>query len=146
MEARMKKIYFLLMGTILLLGCAILNPAITPTPSRVPTIETPGRLPDPTDPTQVLVAKSGQTFDIVLPANSSTGYRWQVIGKPDASLLQSDGHNYISEQPVMPGSGGVDVWTFSAFAAGETQLEFGYFPPSNTTQADETVIFSIRIE
>jgi predicted secreted protein len=142
----MKKISFLFLVTILLLGCATLAPAITPTPTLVAASQTPSTLPDPTDPTQVLAAKAGQNFDIVLPANASTGYRWQMIGTPDASLLQSAGQDYIPEQPVMPGSGGVVVWTFSAFAAGETQLEFGNFPPGNTSEPDETVIFSIRIE
>jgi predicted secreted protein len=90
--------------------------------------------------------KAGQSFDIVLPANASTGYSWQITGTPDASLVQSMGQNYIAEQPVIPGSGGVDVWTFDALAPGETEIQFGYFPPGNTTQAEETVIFSIRIE
>ena len=142
----MRKICLLFMVTIPLLGCAIFTPAVTPTPSLVPTIATPSTLPDPTDPSQVLFVKSGQNFDIVLPANASTGYHWQIIGALDVPLLQSTGQNYLSEQPVMPGSGGVEVWTFSALAPGETKIEFGYFPPGDTTQPDETVIFSIRIE
>ena len=142
----MRKICLLFMVTIPLLGCAIFAPAVTPTPSLIPTVTTPSALPDPTDPSQVLVVKSGQNFDIVLPANASTGYHWQITGTPDASLLQSTGQSYLSEQPVMPGSGGVEVWTFTALAPGETKIEYGYFPPGDTTQPDETVIFSIRIE
>jgi predicted secreted protein len=142
----MKKIHFLLLATILLLGCAAFPVAITPTPSLIPTMVTPSTLPEPTDPTQLLTVKAGQNFDIVLPANASTGYRWQIVGTPDASLIQSIGENYITEQPVIPGSGGVDVWTFGALAPGETEIQFGYFPPGNTTQPDETVIFSIQVE
>jgi len=142
----MKKICFLLLATILLLGCAAFPVVITPTPSLIPTVVTPSTLPEPTDPTQLLTVKAGQDFDIVLPANASTGYQWQIVSKPDATLVQSIGENYIAEQPVLPGSGGVDVWTFSALAPGETEIQFGYFPPGNATQADETVIFSIRVE
>ncbi len=142
----MKKNYFLLLVTILLLSCAAFPVAITPTPTLIPMVVTPSTLPEPTDPTQLLTVKAGQNFDIVLPANASTGYRWQIVGTTDASLIQSVGQNFISEQPVLPGSGGVDVWTFSALSPGETELQFGYFPPGNTTQAEETVIFSIRIE
>jgi len=65
----------------------------------------------------------------LLPANLSTGYSWKIVGTPDAGLVQSVGQNYIAEQPVLPSSGGVGVWTFSALT------------PGNTTQADETVIF-----
>jgi len=118
----MKKFCFLLLVTILLLGCAAFPVATTPTPSLIPTVMTPGTLPEPTDPTQLLTAKAGQNFDIVLPANASTGYRWQIIGTTDASLVQSVGQEYLSAQPVMPGSGGVEVWTFSALAPGETEI------------------------
>ena len=140
----MRKICLLFL--MILLGCAMLPAAITPTPSLVLTVTTPSALPDPTDPSQILVVKSGQNFDIVLPANASTGYHWQITGTPDASLLQSTGQSYLSEQPVMPGSGGVEVWTFTALAPGETKIEYGYFPPGDTTPTDETVIFSVRIE
>lgn len=142
----MKKIYLLLLVTILLQSCDIISPAITPTPSLIPTVGTPNPLPEPTDPTQILTVQPGQTFTVVLPANASTGYRWQITSTLDASLVQPSGQDYISEQPVMPGSGGMDVWTFSALAPGETEIQFGYFPPGNTTQAEETVIYSIRIE
>jgi hypothetical protein len=40
----------------------------------------------------------------------------------------------------------MDVWTFAALAPGETKIQFGYFPPGNTTQPEETVIFSVRVE
>jgi len=142
----MKKLYFLSMMTVLLLSCATLFPAVSPTSSSVPAVETPYTLPGPTDPTQTLVAKSGQTFDIVLPANSSTGYRWKITSDLDASLVQSVEESYFSQQPVMPGSGGVDVWTFSALAPGETSIEFGYFPPGNPDQPDKTVTFAVSIE
>src|SRR5512147_1167023 len=108
----MKKTLFLLLVTVLLLSCATFTPSITPTPTLVPIVETQSTLPNPTDPTQVLAAKPGQTFDIVLPANSSTGYRWQITSNLDTNLLQTAGQNYMAQQPVMPGSGGVEIWTF----------------------------------
>ena len=142
----MKKICYLVLVTMLLPGCAAFPAATTPTPSLIPTDVTPGTLPEPTDPTQVLAVKAGQNFDIVLPANSSTGYRWQITTAADANLVQPIGQTYVSEQSVMLGSGGMEVWTFSALAPGATKIEFGYFPPGNTTQPEETIIFSLSIE
>ena len=141
----MKKFYFLFMVAILLMSCATFAPSITPTPSLIPTGVTPNPLPEPTDPTQVMVVKTNETFDIVLPSNPSTGYRWQIIAQ-DANLVQSIEQTYIAGQPVMPGSGGMDVWTFTALAPGETTVQFGYFSPGNTMQPEETVIFTVRIE
>lgn len=142
----MKKILFLLLVTILMLGCATFAPVFTPTPAIVPTSETPYLLPEPTDPTQLITVNPGETFDIVLTSNASTGYRWQLVSALDANFLQSVGQTYIAEQPVIPGSGGVDVWTFSALNPGETRIEFGYYPPGDATTPEETVTFLIRIE
>ena len=145
-EARMKKICFLLLITILLLGCAAFPAAITPTPSLIPNVVTPSSLPEPTDPTQLLTVKVGQNFDIVLQPMHPPDIPGRSPAHWIPDLIQYVGQNYIAEQPVIPGSGGMDVWTFSALKPGGTEIQFGYFPPGNTTQAEETVIFSIRIE
>ena len=46
----------------------------------------------------------------------------------------------------MPGSGGMDVWTFRTLDPGETKIVLGYYPPSNDTEPDETVTFLVRVE
>ena len=140
----MKRICFFFMGIVLSLGCSMAT--FTPTPTLPPTAETPNLLPDPTDHTQLITVKSGETFDLVLPANSSTGYHWKIIPELDTSTVELVDENYISEQPVMPGSSGVDVWTFRGVNAGNTTIVLGYYPPSNTANPDETVTFSIRVE
>jgi inhibitor of cysteine peptidase len=103
-------------------------------------------LPEPSDPTQLLTVNAGETFDIVLPSNPSTGYRWDFATPLDESLIQFVSQDYIAQEPVLPGSGGVDVWTFRAISAGDTTIELGYYPPSNDTEPDETVVFSVRVE
>lgn len=142
----MKRISLLGMVTILLLSCATFSSTPTPTPPLLSTGETPNPLPEPTDPTQLIVVAPGSTFDIVQPSNPSTGYRWQLVRELDANLAQLVGQTYIAQQPVVPGSGGVEVWTFSTVAPGTTTIELGYYPPGENTQPEETVIFSVRIE
>jgi len=129
----MKRIFLVLVLTILTTGCATFS--FTPNP-----------LPEPTEPTQLITVPPGETFDIVLPSNSSTGYRWDILPELDVNLLELIGQNYIAEQPVMPGSGGVEVWTFRAINPGDTTIALGYFPPSNETDPEETVTFSIHVE
>src|SRR5687768_7633387 len=117
MEITMKRICFLLLVTILLTGCAAFSFTPTPTLPTIPTEQTPNPLPEPSDPTQLITVKAGETFELVLPSNSSTGYRWNLIGELDANVVQLVGQNYIAQQPIIPGSGGVDVWTFNAVNA-----------------------------
>ena len=142
----MKRISFLWIVTILLTGCAAFSSAATPTLPFIPTSETPNTMPEPTDPTQLVTVRAGETFDIVLPSNSSTAYRWQPVDELDTGVVQLVGQDHIAQQPVIPGSGGMDVWTFQAVNAADTTIELGYYPPSNDAVPDETVTFSIHVE
>lgn len=141
----MKKIFSLLLVMILLPGCTAFPVVITPTPSPIPLDVVPPKVPEPTDLDQILKVKTGHNFDIVLLTSLSTGYRWQIFGTPNARLIQYMRSTYIPEQPGVPGSLGVEVWTFYALAPGETDIQFGYFPP-NIRHPDDTAMFSIRIE
>lgn len=140
----MKRISLLLVFTILLTACT--TSSFTPTPTLPPTAETPNPLPEPTDPTQLITVTPGETFDIVLPSNSSTGYRWDILPELDVNLLELVGQNYLAEQPVLPGSGGVDIWIFRAVNPGDTTIALGYYPPGNETDPEETVTFSVHVE
>lgn len=144
MEVTLKRTFCLWLVTILLTGCA--SSSSTPTPTLPPTVETPSTLPEPTDYTQLITVTAGETFDLVVPSNSSTGYRWDIIPELNINLVELVSQNYVAEQPVMPGSGGVDVWTFRAVNAGETTIVLGYYPPGNDTDPEESVTFSIRVE
>lgn len=140
----MKRISLVLVLTILLTGCAAFS--FTPTPTLPPTAETPNPLPEPTDPTQLLTVAPAETFDIVVPSNPSTGYSWSIIPEPDENIVQLVGQNFLAEQPLAIGSGGVDVWTFRAVNAGETTIALGYYSPTNANDPEETITFSIQVE
>jgi inhibitor of cysteine peptidase len=144
MEIKMKRMSVLLFLTLLLASCA--GTSFTPTPTLPPTSEPPSTLPEPTDPTQLITATAGETFDIILPSNPSTGYHWEILGELDENIVQPVAQDYIAEEPVKPGSGGVDVWTFRAVNAGSTTIELGAFPPDEEPDPFETVIFSIQVE
>ena len=141
----MKRIHLVFIAAILLSGCAT-STAIPTVTTLPPTEVTPNSLPEPTDHTQLITLKAGETFDLVVPANSSTGYHWKIMSELDVNLVELVTEEYLSQQPVMPGSGGVDVWTFRGISPGDTTIELGYYPPSNEEQPDETVTFSIRVE
>jgi len=140
----MKRIYLLFIATILLSGCS--TSTSTPTLSLPPTEQTPNQLPEPTDHTQLKIVRAGETFDLVVPANSSTGYHWKLIPEQDTNVVEFVAEDYLAEEPVMPGSGGMDVWTFRTLDPGETKIVLGYYPPSNDTEPDETVTFLVRVE
>jgi inhibitor of cysteine peptidase len=140
----MKRICVVMLVATLLTGCAASSS--TSTPTLPPTAETPTTLPEPTDPTQLITVKAGDIFNLVLPSNPSTGYRWEILPELDENIVELVEQNYVAEEPVMPGSGGMDVWTFRALSAAETTIVLGYYPPGNETDPEETVTFSIRVD
>lgn len=144
----MKRIWLLLIATILLSGCVALSPGATQTPtlSPIPTGETPSPLPEPTDPTQLITVQAGETFDLVLTSNPSTGYRWQLVEELDANIVELVDQAYIAQDSTAIGSGGVDVWTMRALNSGDATIMLGYYPPDNDNEPAETIIFSIEVE
>lgn len=137
----MKKYFILLVLAALLVGCAA--------PTAVPT-ENPaagGTRPALTDPTTPIEVQAGETFHIVVDSNPSTGYRWDLVGELDGNIVEFVSSGYTADEPVMPGSGGVDVWAFKAVAAGETQITLGSYPPdTSVTEPENTVTFNIVVK
>lgn len=140
----MRRVCFFLVVTILLSSCA--TSSSTPTPALPPTAASPTILPEPSDPTQLITVKLGEAFNIVVPSNASTGYHWEIIAELDETIVQSAERGYIAEQPILPGSGGMDVWAFRAVGTGDTTIVLGYYPPANESDPEEVLTFSIHVE
>jgi len=130
----MKKIYMLLLLSILLVSCA--SPSTTPSPIAQ-------TRPALTDPAQPIEVQAGETFNIVIDSNPSTGYHWEIVG--ELSGVEFVSTEYTADEPVAPGSGGVDVWMFKAISAGQTQITLGSYPPG-VTEPDQTITFDIVVK
>lgn len=131
----MKKTVLLLVCTILLSGCMTAN---KPADAAGTTV---------TDPANPIEVQAGETFNIVLASNPSTGYHWELVGELGA--VEFVASEYKAEEPVMPGSGGVDVWIFKAVSAGEAQITLGSYPPGVTVtdgEPEQTVTFNIVVK
>ena len=150
----MKKISILLSILLFSISCVTLSPVKEPqptaepepTPELEPTSEPVIRIPT-TDPDQPMEAQAGETFEIVIDSNPTTGYHWELIGELDANVVQFVSRYYINDEPVKPGSGGVDVWTFQAVSVGQVQIMLGSYPPSNdVTDPQQTVTFDVMVK
>jgi len=127
--------------TVILIIASILLGACTGTPEP----DEPAGL-QISDPAKALEAAAGDEFKIVIESNPTTGYHWELMNEPEANVVILVSNEYKGDEPVMPGSGGVEVWTFKAVSAGETQITLGYYPPSNEpTDPQQTVTFTVKI-
>jgi inhibitor of cysteine peptidase len=135
----MKKMFALLFLAALLSGCAGATAAPTANPAAGNT------RPAITDPATPIEVAAGEMFHIVVASNPSTGYHSDFTSELDTNIVQFVSNDYTADEPVMPGSGGGDVWTFKAIAAGQTQIIFGIYPPG-ATDPSETLTFNITVK
>lgn len=102
---------------------------------------------DISDPAKILEAAAGNEFKIVIDSNPTTGYHWEIIGELDANIVEFISRDFKGSEPVMPGSGGVDIWAFKAVGAGKTHITLGYYPPSNdSVEPQQTVTFTVTVK
>src|SRR5262249_27911725 len=71
----------------------------------------------------------GDTLEVRLPSNRTTGFSWQVA-KIEKDRLKSQGKPmYEAPKKGLIGAGGTEVFRFTAEAAGKTELELVYKRP-----------------
>jgi inhibitor of cysteine peptidase len=134
----MKKILAFLISASLLFACS-LTPA-TQVPTTAPQLQI-------SDPAKNLEATAGNEFKIIIDSNPTTGYHWEIIGELDEAVLEFISQEYRADEPMLTGSGGVDVFTFKALKAGETLITLGYYPPSNDpVEPDQIVTFNVTVK
>jgi inhibitor of cysteine peptidase len=114
--------YAIAFALLLLMAC---TPSADPANAvPAPRSESPAAAPAGQD--SLIQARVGEEFVITLQSNPSTGYRWMLADSLDAGLLRLAGRTYVPDQPVMPGSGGHEQFTFVGVAPGETTLRLRY--------------------
>ena len=69
----------------------------------------------------------GDTLQVTLASNASTGFSWTAqtqIGDP--TVVQQTDHERVGPSAPMPGASGTEVWTFDALKAGTTTIATDY--------------------
>jgi len=79
-----------------------------------------------TDSGRTIKMKPGDTLEIVLDANPTTGYQWKALPSDTGVIKQIDKPVYKSRSKTI-GSGGELTFYFKALSSGQTPLKFIYF-------------------
>lgn len=79
---------------------------------------------------QTFDTKVGQVFEIRLPENPTTGFRWTVTADKSACSVVRD--EFHSPQPAPPGASGEHTWEFKAVAPGDCEIALSYRRPWQT--------------
>jgi inhibitor of cysteine peptidase len=84
----------------------------------------------------------GQTINITLDSNITTGFQWNLVSEPNASVLKLLSSQYVEPaagNPPVVGAGGREVWKFQTIGRGTATIKLAYFRPfeKNTPPAKE---------
>lgn len=85
----------------------------------------------------------GQTFEISLRENPSTGFRWtlEASGEPICALLGDS----FTPSGGPPGAGGVHQWQFEAVQVGQSRIALTYQRPWEQSKPSAST-FTLRID
>jgi len=86
----------------------------------------------------------GEDLVVPLGESPSTGYAWSVISPTDTTVL-TWASEYIADEPVMPGSGGTRVYTFTGAAPGTDTIELHYARSWETDPPLETYLMNVTV-
>jgi inhibitor of cysteine peptidase len=95
------------------------------------------------DSGKTIDASVGDTIEVTLDENPSTGYQWEMTAS--AGLKQtSTEYQGPTESPAQPGAGGVHVWKYSVDQAGTQTIGGVYRGPG--TDAETGGEFKLTID
>lgn len=139
--------------SLLLAACAGPAPATPPAPPALPAAPaaaaaTPNvDLDNAADGTRVTLAR-GAEVKVILDANASTGFQWQLVGDAAPQLAAVGTRVYVSRgDPRAMGAGGINVFRFRGEQPGEATLQFEYRRPWETgVPAAKTIRYPVTVQ
>ncbi len=73
--------------------------------------------------------RKGQTLEIELEANPTTGYMWEIAASVNEGVLrQIDKYRYVQKSGLI-GGGGIQIYRFEGLKKGRAKLVFEYRRP-----------------
>lgn len=111
----MKKIFLLIISLGLFAFVLISSPS-------------PAQTYDPNNTKQNVKIKKGNSFQVVLDSNPTTGYQWMYLMDPQEEKVKLVKSSYIinPSNPKMVGVGGKETLIFKAMKTGETRIILEY--------------------
>lgn len=111
-------------------GCAAPAPPDPPGPQTTTIVVSYDELLSQSAITRTVTLAVGDTLQVSLGSNPSTGYRWaEQMQISDPEVLAQTGHEVIEAAGGTPGAAGSEVWVLQAIGLGTATVSAGYGRP-----------------
>jgi inhibitor of cysteine peptidase len=93
---------------------------------------------------QTVDVSVGQTIEVRLQENPTTGFRWRLAsdGGPACRIID----DALNAPAGPPGRGGEHKWTFEAIRTGECDIELRYARPWEGSEPGKIFTLHVRVE
>jgi predicted secreted protein len=88
----------------------------------------------------------GESFQVELTANPSTGYAWKWTNKPGDSLIVVTDTSYSAGQSATMGGGGKEVWKFKGVKIGDEVIKLEYNQSWGSDPSSETIELTVTVK
>ncbi|MEI6142488.1 MAG: protease inhibitor I42 family protein [Mariniphaga sp.] len=88
----------------------------------------------------------GDSFQLELTSNPSTGYSWTWSNQQDVSVVEKTDSKYTASNPGLMGGGGTEVWTFKGAKSGSDSLKLEYKRSWESGAAAETKTIKVTVK
>lgn len=103
--------------------------------------------PKYSDPARPIQVEVGDDFAIVLEANPTTGFQWQLGDELPADVLTLVINEYQGAETDLVGAGGQDIWVFQATGPGKAVIGLEYLRPwERDSESVKTVKFTVLVK
>lgn len=87
----------------------------------------------------------GETFEVVLEGNATTGFTW-IVESGDPGIVEVMGEPSFEPESDLVGAGGEFTFTFEGKAPGTTTLEMAYRRSFETAPPEQTFSVTVTVE
>ena len=90
----------------------------------------------------------GDTLTVTLESNPTTGFEWALVIITDETVLEEEGHAFMAaEAGTPPGTGGEEVWTFTALKEGKSTISMEYRRPwEEDVEPDKVFVLTVVVK
>jgi inhibitor of cysteine peptidase len=78
---------------------------------------------------ETIDASRNQVLNIKLDSNITTGYKWNLVGEPNAAIVKFVSSKYNEPIGGGIGAGGSETWQFMTTGTGMETIKLAYFRP-----------------
>lgn len=89
---------------------------------------------------------TGESFQIELASNPSTGYSWKWMNKQEVSVVDTVENQFVVDSAAKIGGGGREIWKFKGIKSGSEVIKLGYTRAWESGTAADTKTIKVIVK